>query len=34
MSVSFAGHELHSPRFALEDARALARERFGVDGRR
>jgi 4-aminobutyrate aminotransferase-like enzyme/Ser/Thr protein kinase RdoA (MazF antagonist) len=32
VSVSFAGHELHSPRFALDDARALARERFGVDG--
>ena len=32
MSVSFAGHELHSPRFALEDARELARDRFGVDG--
>ena len=32
MSVSFAGHELHSPRFALEDARQLARERFGVEG--
>ena len=32
MSVSFAGHELHSPRFALADARELARERFGVDG--
>jgi 4-aminobutyrate aminotransferase-like enzyme/Ser/Thr protein kinase RdoA (MazF antagonist) len=32
VSVSFAGHELHSPRFALEDARELARERFGVDG--
>ncbi|MDX6599916.1 MAG: hypothetical protein QOE87_3803 [Gaiellales bacterium] len=32
MSVSFAGHELHSPRFALEDARELARERFGVEG--
>ena len=32
MSVSFAGHELHSPRFALEEARELARERFGVEG--
>ena len=32
MSVSFAGHELHSPRFGLEEARELARERFGVDG--
>ena len=32
VSVSFAGHELHSPRFALEEARELARERFGVDG--
>ena len=32
MSVSFAGHELHSPRFELEAARGLARERFGVDG--
>ncbi len=32
MSVSFAGHELHSPRFALEDARRLAHERFGVAG--
>ena len=32
MSASFAGHELHSPRFELEDARALAREHFGVDG--
>jgi 4-aminobutyrate aminotransferase-like enzyme/Ser/Thr protein kinase RdoA (MazF antagonist) len=32
VSVSFAGHELHSPRFALEEARVLARERFGVDG--
>ena len=32
VSVSFAGHELHSPRFALEDARELARERFGVAG--
>ena len=32
MSVSFAGHELHSPRFALAEARELARERFGVDG--
>ena len=32
VSVSFAGHELHSPRFALEDARELARDRFGVDG--
>ena len=32
MSVSFAGHELHSPRFALDEARQLARERFGVDG--
>ncbi len=30
MSVSFAGHELHSPRF--EDARAIARDRFGIDG--
>ena len=32
MSVSFAGHELHSPRFGLEEARELARERFGVEG--
>jgi 4-aminobutyrate aminotransferase-like enzyme/Ser/Thr protein kinase RdoA (MazF antagonist) len=32
VSVSFAGHELHSPRFALQDARQLARERFGVEG--
>ena len=32
MSVSFAGHVLHSPRFSLEQARELARERFGVDG--
>ena len=32
MSVSFAGHELHSPRFELEDARAIARDRFGIDG--
>ena len=32
MSVSFAGHELHSPRFALEDARQVARERFGIEG--
>ena len=32
MSVSFAGHELHSPRFALEEARELARDRFGVEG--
>jgi 4-aminobutyrate aminotransferase-like enzyme/Ser/Thr protein kinase RdoA (MazF antagonist) len=32
VSVSFAGHELHSPRFALEDARELARDRFGVEG--
>ena len=32
MSVSFAGHELHSPRFGLDEARALARERFGVEG--
>jgi 4-aminobutyrate aminotransferase-like enzyme/Ser/Thr protein kinase RdoA (MazF antagonist) len=32
MSVSFAGHELHSPRLTLEDARGLARDRFGVDG--
>jgi len=32
MSVSFAGHELHSPRFGLEDARGLARDLFGVDG--
>jgi 4-aminobutyrate aminotransferase-like enzyme/Ser/Thr protein kinase RdoA (MazF antagonist) len=33
VSVSFAGHELHSPRFGLDEARELARERFGVDGR-
>jgi 4-aminobutyrate aminotransferase-like enzyme/Ser/Thr protein kinase RdoA (MazF antagonist) len=32
VSVSFAGHELHSPRFALADARELAHERFGVEG--
>jgi 4-aminobutyrate aminotransferase-like enzyme/Ser/Thr protein kinase RdoA (MazF antagonist) len=32
VSVSFAGHELHSPRFALEEVRELARERFGVEG--
>ncbi len=32
MSVSFAGHELHSPRFALEDARELARDCFGAEG--
>ncbi len=32
MSVSFAGHELHSPRFELDDARALSLELFGVDG--
>ena len=32
MSASFAGHELHSPRFELEDARGLARELFGIDG--
>ncbi len=32
MSVSFAGHVLHSPRFSLEQARELAHERFGVDG--
>ena len=32
VSVSFAGHELHSPRFALDDARQLARECFGVHG--
>jgi 4-aminobutyrate aminotransferase-like enzyme/Ser/Thr protein kinase RdoA (MazF antagonist) len=32
VSVSFAGHELHSPRFGLEEARELARDRFGVDG--
>src|SRR3954464_1162212 len=32
MSVSFAGHELHSPRFALEEARGLARELFAVEG--
>jgi 4-aminobutyrate aminotransferase-like enzyme/Ser/Thr protein kinase RdoA (MazF antagonist) len=32
VSVSFAGHELHSPRFALGEARELARERFGIDG--
>jgi Ser/Thr protein kinase RdoA (MazF antagonist) len=32
VSVSFAGHELHSPRFTLDDARELGRERFGVDG--
>jgi 4-aminobutyrate aminotransferase-like enzyme/Ser/Thr protein kinase RdoA (MazF antagonist) len=32
VSVSFAGHELHSPRFGLDDARELARERFGIDG--
>ena len=32
VSVSFAGHELHSPRFGLEEARELARERFGLDG--
>ena len=32
MSVSFAGHELHSPRFALEEARELARELFAVEG--
>ena len=32
VSVSFAGHELHSPRFELDAARGLARERFGVDG--
>ena len=32
MNASFAGHELHSPRFELEDARELAREHFGVDG--
>ena len=30
--MSFAGHELHSPRFGLEQAREVARERFGVDG--
>ena len=32
VSVSFAGHELHSPRFALEEARELARELFAVEG--
>ena len=32
MSVSFAGHELHSPRFGLEEARELARELFAVEG--
>jgi 4-aminobutyrate aminotransferase-like enzyme/Ser/Thr protein kinase RdoA (MazF antagonist) len=32
VSVSFAGHELHSPRFGLEEARRVARERFGVEG--
>ncbi|HET6172358.1 MAG TPA: aminotransferase [Gaiellales bacterium] len=32
MSVSFAGHQLHSPRFSLDEARVLARERFGVEG--
>ncbi len=32
MSVSFAGHELHSPRFAPEEARELARELFAVEG--
>jgi len=32
VSVSFAGHELHSPRFSLAEARELARERFGVEG--
>ena len=32
MSASFAGHELHSPRFELADARELAREHFGIDG--
>jgi 4-aminobutyrate aminotransferase-like enzyme/Ser/Thr protein kinase RdoA (MazF antagonist) len=32
VSVSFAGHELHSPSFALEEVRELARERFGVEG--
>ncbi len=32
MSVSFAGHELHSPRLELDEARTLARGRFGVDG--
>jgi len=32
VSVSFAGHELHSPRLALEEARGLARELFAVEG--
>jgi 4-aminobutyrate aminotransferase-like enzyme/Ser/Thr protein kinase RdoA (MazF antagonist) len=32
VGVSFAGHELHSPRFTLADARELARDRFGLDG--
>ena len=33
VSVSFAGHELHSPRFALADARELARERLASTAR-
>ena len=32
MSASFTGHELHSPRFVLDDARGLTREHFGIDG--